>query len=195
MTCIAACNKDNSKPVDPVDPVVYTMTGTEWMMDVVAKVPLIGDTIDRKEPIIDTVIVHFMSIGLAFETDSTLTLKTYTYDFDIGAVDFEHPDSEEPGIYEYTHPNIYIYEDPNAVYAELPETNGDIVPPTSDEPVPPTEGYEFVMHLQFEADSDGNDDSLLRFVNFRELFTSMGAEELLENVVSDPVFRKVTSAG
>lgn len=191
VICIDACKKETTPvtPVDPVVPEIRTMVGTDWLLDIVIEViDSVGTDRTFGKP--DALDVHFMSVGLTFDTDSTLTMKAYMYNTDLNAVNFTSPEAEETAVYGYEHPDIFIYEIPGDDTDDDPETkSGD----TLEETPPATEGSEVFLHLRFRE----NDENFLDFVNWKELLGSMFKPEIMENLTSvlaktDFRFRKIT---
>lgn len=191
VICIGACKKETAPvtSVDPVVPEVRTMVGTDWLLDIVIEViDSVGTDRTFEKP--DTIDVHFMSVGLTFDTDSTLTMKAYMYDTDLNAVNFASPEAEETVVYRYEHPDIFIYEIPEDDTDDDTEMKSD---DTLEETPPATEDPEVFLHLRFRE----NGENFLDFVNWKELFESMFKPEIMENLTSvlaktDFSFRKIT---
>lgn len=182
--CMMSCRKD--KPLSQTEAEVRSVTGTEWLMEIIAAIPDSEKSTPDSEHV-DT--IAFMAIELNFATDSTVVLTAYMVNPETGEIDWDKRSAEENAIYEYKHPHISIYEDPTAEkqvdvveYVTRADTEGGEVPPTQGE-------TEFVMRLTL--DETGN---LLHFDNIAELLTGRGGEDLLKHIVSDPVFRKVIPA-
>lgn len=165
--CIGACKKES----DPISPDVRTVTGTDWILDIVIEVT---DSLDSY----NTSIVHFMSIGLTFDTDSTVVMSCYMYNPDSGSVDYTTPTVQEVELYKYDHPDIYIYEDPNTT-----DATDESVKAGSEDP----REEDDIMHLRFY----GSNENFIEFVNGKDMFGSQDAEDAV-NIVSDFIFRKIT---
>lgn len=161
--CMMSCKK-----VEPVDPVVYSVTGAEYRAELIYES---DDSSMSGSLAFDSFV--FAAIDLNFKTDSTGVLTLYTFDYDVYGINYEAPDDSVSYRYTYNHPDIFIYDD-NGAESQIPENEN--------------EGFKLTANETRDA---------LVFTNFKE-YLRIWLEDLdadpqelndfLKNIVSTPVF-------
>lgn len=117
--CLMSCKKVEPVKPAPFDSSTFSVTGTEWRMEIVYAI------VDSFSNPRRTDSVAIATIDLNFNTESTGVLTLYTFDSELRGINYKTPDDDVAYSYTCNYPDIFIYDTPEDGSTELPaETKG-----------------------------------------------------------------------